>query len=120
MDELRRLVAGTEASDASDHLFTSDEESVMAATLDDDSLVERPARSRGRAQWKGTRKTARKKTRMSTLPSPTRLTHGPYVSPTRRSTSRAKKKLAPHEVNPTKCKWCKKWGGGRVGTWASQ
>ena len=32
--------------------------------------------------------------------------------PTRRSTSRIKKKLAPHEVNPTKCRWCKKWGGG--------
>ena len=35
----------------------------------------------------------------------------PYVSPTRRSTSRARSKLKPHEVNPTKCKWCKKWGG---------
>ena len=49
MDKLRRLVAGTKASDASDHLFTSNEESAMAATLDDDSSVESPARSRGRA-----------------------------------------------------------------------
>ena len=111
MDELRRLLTGTEASNASNHLFTSGKESAMAATSDDDSLVERTARSRGRAQRKGTRKTARKKTRTSTLPSPTRSTRGPYVSLTRRSTSRAKKKLAPHEVNPTKCKWCKKWGG---------
>jgi len=111
MDELRRLVAGTEESDGSSKMFTSDEESAMAATSDDDSSVETQARSRGRAQRKGTRRTGKKKSRTSTSPSPTRSTRGPYVSPTRRSTSRAKKKLAPHEVNPTKCKWCKKWGG---------
>ena len=29
----------------------------------------------------------------------------------RRSTSRVKKKLAPHEVNLTKYKWCKNWVG---------
>ena len=109
MDKLRELVAGMEDSK---HLFTSDEESAMAATSDDDSLVERPARGRGRAsQRKGTRKTARKKTRTSPSPSSTRSTRGPYVLPTRRSTSRAKKKLAPHEDNSIKCKWCKKWGG---------
>jgi phosphotransferase system HPr-like phosphotransfer protein len=108
-DKLKELVAGTEESDT---IFSSDEESAMAATSDSESSAERPARGRGRAsQRKGTRRTTRRKTRTSTSPSPTRSTRGPYVSPTRRSNSRAKNKLAPHEVNPTKCKWCKKWGG---------
>ena len=106
-DKLKELV---DVSD-SDPVFTSDDESAMAATSDSESSAERPAR-RGRAsQRKAVRKTSRRTARTSTSPSPTRSTRGPYVSPTRRSTSRAKKKLAPHEVNPTKCKWCKKWGG---------
>ena len=48
MDELRRLVAGTEESDGSSKMLTSDEESAVAATSDDDSSVEKQARSRGR------------------------------------------------------------------------
>ena len=104
--KLKELVAGSEGE------YTSDEESAMAATSDSESSVERSTRGRGRAtQQRGSRRTAKKKTRSSTSPSPTRSTRGPYVSPPRRSTSRARKKLAPHEVNPTKCKWCKKWGG---------
>ena len=105
-DKLRELV---DTSD-SDALSTTDE-SVMTATSDSGSTAERPAR-RGRAsQRKATRKTARRTTRSSTSPSPARSTRGPYVSPTRRSTSRVRSNLKPHEINPTKCKWCKKWGG---------
>ena len=85
-NKLRELV---DVSD-SDSLSTTDE-SAMAATSDSGSTTERPAR-RGRAsQRKATRRTARRTARTSTSPSPTQSTRGPYVSPTRRSTSRARR-----------------------------
>ena len=91
------------------NLFTKDK-SAMATTLESKHSARQPTR-RGRAlQHTSSRKTSRRMIRISAPPSLLCLTKGPLL-PTRRSPHREKKKLAAHEVNPTKCKWCKKWGG---------
>ena len=97
---------------AGDDASASEEERAFAATSESESSVEKRRGRRGRTnERKPVRKSYRRAAAPSDSPSPSRSTRGPYVSPTRRSTSRAAKKLAPHEINPTKCKWCKKWGG---------
>ena len=97
---------------AGEETSASEEERAFAATLESKSSVEKRRGRRGRTtERKPVRKSYRRAAAPSDSPSPSRSTRGPYVSPTMRSTSRAAKKLAPHEVNPKKCKWCKKWGG---------
>ena len=97
---------------AGEETFASEEERAFAATSESESSVGKRRIRRGQAtERKPVRKSYRRAAAPSNYPSPSRSTRGPYVSPTMRSTSRAAKKLAPHEVNPTKCKWCKKWGG---------
>ena len=81
----------------------------MAATLESDSSVERKSSRRGRERKSG-RRSYRKAAAPSNSPSPPHSTRGPYVERTR-STSRARNKLKPHEVNPTNCKWCNNYGG---------
>ena len=95
--------------DAESGMFTSDEESVMVATMESESSAENPVR-RGRRTKTSSRGSYRRAASPDS-PSPSRSKRGPYVSPTRRSSSRSRKKLAPREINPTKFKWCKKWGG---------
>ena len=81
-----------------DETSASEEETAFAATL-----VEKRRVRRGRTtERKPVQKSYRRAAAPSDSPYPSRSTRGPYVSPTRRSTSRAAKKLAPHEVNPTK------------------
>ena len=87
----------------------SEEESAMAATSESDSSVEKKSSRRGRERKSG-RRSYRKAAAPSNSSSPSFSTRGPYVERTR-STSRASNKLKPHEVNPTNCKWCKKYGG---------
>ena len=97
---------------AGNETSASEEERAFAATSESESSVEKQRIRRGRAtERKPVQKYYPRVAAPSDSPSPSRSTRGPYVSPTRRSTSMAAKKLAPHEVNPTKCKWCKKWGG---------
>jgi hypothetical protein len=90
-------------------MFTSDEESAMAATTEIESSAEKPVR-RGRRTKTSSRGSYRRAA-LPDSPSPSSSKRGPYVSPTMRSSSRSRKKLAPSKINPTKCKWCKKWGG---------
>ena len=100
-ERLHQMVmeAGQETSD-------SEEESAMAATLDSDRSVERKSSRRGRERKLG-RRSYRKSAAPYNPPSPPLSTRGLYVERAR-STSRARNKLNPHEVNPTNCKWCKK------------
>ena len=95
---------------AADDTSASGDESAFAATTSDKISVDKRRSRRGRDTERKPARRRGRRTSPSTSPSPTR-SRGPYVSPTRRSTSRSAKKLAPHEVNPTKCKWCKNWGG---------
>ena len=124
-DRLRELVTEDYSS--------SDGESAMGATSGSGSSTDRsPRRERPTRRVASRRAKGRRAARSSTSPTPSRSTRGKYESPPRRrspspakvggrgryesppkgrSSSRARKKLAPHEVNPTNCKWCKKWGG---------
>ena len=88
----------------------TEDEAAMAVNSDSESSVETRAPRRGREREKTKRKSYRRAAAPSNSPSPTRSTRGPYQSRTR-SSSRARVKLKPHEVNPTKCKLCKKYGG---------
>ena len=88
--------------EAGEETSNSEEESAMAATSESDSSVERKSSRRGRKRKSGC-KSYRKAAAPSNHPSPPRSTRGPYVERTR-STSRARNKLKPHEVNPTNCK----------------
>ena len=89
-----------------------EEESAMAVTLESDSSVERKSSRQGRKRKSG-RRSYRKAAAPSNSSSPSFSTRGPYVE-RMRSTSRSRNKLKPHEVNPTNCKWCKKYGGNRL------
>ena len=98
--------------EAGEETFDSEEESAVAATLESNSSVERKSSRRGHERKSGLR-SYRKAAAPSNSPSPPRSTRGPYVE-RMRSTSRSRNKLRPHEVNPTNCKWCKKYGGNRL------
>ena len=85
--------------DAGEETSNSEEESRMAATSESNSSVERKSSRQGRERKSGSR-SYRKAAAPSNSPSPPRLTKGMYVE-RMRSTSRARNKLNPHEVNPT-------------------
>ena len=88
-----------------------EEEATMAVNSDSESSVEKRAPRRGRGREKTIkRKSYRRAAAPYNSPSPTRSTRGPYEARAR-SSSRARIKLKPHKVNPTKCKWCRKYGG---------
>ena len=116
---------------AVDGYSTSDVESAMGATSSSGSATER-SQQRERTARGGRRARGRRAARSSASPTSSRSSRGQYESPPRRrspspakmggrgkykspprgrSSSRSRKRLAPHEINPTNCKWCKKWGG---------
>jgi hypothetical protein len=107
-EELQQMVMVNEEEE-SDH-FMSNKESGMSATAESETSAEKFAckeRKTHTSSRRGYRRAASPE-----LPSLSMSKQGQYVLPTRRSTSRRRKKLAPSNIHPTKCKWCKKWGGG--------